>query len=287
MSEDNKIQIDDNKTFINDIPFLSICEIMNSWEDSIGIDRISLEITKDLSSAAVLSRLRYWFGPSKKNGQCRASVRKDGKIWVARKDEEWWEECGVTPKQIRRIKVDLKTLGIVETAVFKFNNQTQVHWHLDIEKYVILFNEVLRNSCKQKVDRMPKGQIQNCPKGNSRTAQRDNPYNKNILHGHSSYNVGHKNKESKPSDVQLSLIYDNVEECFSCISQAYAWLINFGYKEAITDELIKISLPELRASVLYVRKQLKKSEINSSITGYLLQTIENKWYLEMPKKRKR
>ncbi len=128
-------------SFSDEISFLTLDAIMNSWENAIGIDRITLDITGDLASAAVLTRLRYWFGSSKKDGQSRSKIRKEGKIWMARKDEEWWEECGITCKQIKRIKVQLKELELIDIKVFRFNGLTIAHWNLNIEKYVELYGK--------------------------------------------------------------------------------------------------------------------------------------------------
>lgn len=275
MSENNKIENN------NEISFMTLDAIMDSWENAIGIDRITLEIAGDLASAAILTRLRYWFGPSRKDGQSRSKIRKEGKLWLARKDDEWWEECGVTTKQVRRIKEHLNKLGLVETKVFRFNGLTVMHWHFNIQKFVELYNKHISNKVCASAQRdkpdLPKGTKRSCPKGNS--------INKNSIHDPYTNSLSkHKNKDCVSRDVQLSLINENLDVCFSCIAEAIDWLHNFGFKEELASKLAREHFMNLKPSVVYLKKQMKKKDVDS-LTGYLIQIIENKWYLTLPKRK--
>ncbi len=240
-------------SFSDEISFLTLDAIMNSWENAIGIDRITLDITGDLASAAVLTRLRYWFGSSKKDGQSRSKIRKEGKIWMARKDEEWWEECGITCKQIKRIKVQLKELELIDIKVFRFNGLTIAHWNLNIEKYVELYNKHVSKNVYALAQRdkavWPKGTKRFGPKGQS--------INKNSTHDPYSYSLETKNKDCKSRVVQESLIYEDVNIVFSSEAQAFGWLINFGYKDRFGDRQIVFS-PASSQLIIFTRAKEKK-----------------------------
>ena len=273
----------DNQKYTNQLSFLDIATIMGSWEDSIFIDRITLSITCELASAAVLSRLRYWFSPSKQDGQTRAKVIKEGKLWVAKTNEDWWDECGVTEKQIRRIKVYLKNLKLVEIKVFKFNGFPVVHWHLNIEKYVELFNKTFSKNFSDIAQRaktiLPKGQNENCPKGNI--------HNNRLKQYSSSLDLEKtSDKELRQRNVQLSLINENVEDCFTCEAAVYQWLGEFGFKRKKASELIQNysanDFAILKSAVYYLREMIesskKKNKPLDSLSGYFLKILEKGYY---------
>lgn len=99
------------------------------------ITRTMLRITGDLPAAAVLSQLIYWFGTSRSGG-VRAGVkiphRDNGgdHVWLAKADGEWFEECGVTAKQARRVADQLVDLGLVAVELAKFAGRPCRHWRL-------------------------------------------------------------------------------------------------------------------------------------------------------------
>lgn len=158
-----------------DISYQSICAIAEAYEHSLTIDKVTYAMTGDLECAAVLSRLRYWFGPGK-DGRQRTRILKEGKVWMARKDEEWEEEACVRARQVPRVKRALKKLGLVEVKVFKFDNETVSHWHLDKEAFTRLYNDALQNMILETHD----ASFPDCANGDSRTTQSDISYNKHI-----------------------------------------------------------------------------------------------------------
>lgn len=83
--------------------------------------------------------------------------------------------------------------------------------------------------------------------------------------------------------IQMSLINQkNVEENFVSQHKASEFLEIIGFtRKVINDIFVKYSLNDLTVSVLYLRKKLEEKAIRSSITGYLLKTLDGKWW--MPK----
>jgi hypothetical protein len=67
------------------------------------------DITGDNNSALMLAQLEYWNG-----------VKKGG--WVVKSVSDWWNELRITPKQVKRIKAELETLGYIETSLVQWNN---------------------------------------------------------------------------------------------------------------------------------------------------------------------
>jgi hypothetical protein len=67
------------------------------------------DITGDNNSALMLAQLEFWDG-----------IKKGG--WVVKSVSDWWNELRITPKQVKRIKAELETLGYIETSLVQWNN---------------------------------------------------------------------------------------------------------------------------------------------------------------------
>lgn len=67
-----------------------------------------------------------------------------------------------------RVKRELKNLGVVEIAVYKFNGNPTTHWSLNIQKFTELYNEIIQ----KKISKYPDGVKPNTPMGQN--------YNKHI-----------------------------------------------------------------------------------------------------------
>jgi hypothetical protein len=111
-------------------------EMFYAWEkssrDTIDVKRCYVDLTGDLVAGVVLSQIVFWFLPDKQ-GQRKATIERDGRRWLAKPREAWWEECRVTPKQFDRAVTLLESLGIVHTALWKFNGVPVKHLSLNVE----------------------------------------------------------------------------------------------------------------------------------------------------------
>ena len=102
-------------------------------ENSLGTRKEYVYVFGDLATAHLLSQIIFWFSPGK-NGQSKLRVRKDGKEWIAKKREDWWDECCITKNQFDRSIKILKKYEIVETKIFKFNGEPTTHIWLNKDK---------------------------------------------------------------------------------------------------------------------------------------------------------
>jgi len=104
-----------------------------SWEqasrDSIDVKKIYIDMAGDLVTGVLLSQIVYWFLPSRR-GESKLHVEKDGVIWLAKKVDDWWDECRVSAKQARRAIAALKARGIIETRICKFAGVPTTHIRL-------------------------------------------------------------------------------------------------------------------------------------------------------------
>ena len=89
--------------------------------DFVLINHAYVDITGDLVCGAMLSRIVYWFGRSTETGRLRASLVRDGRLWIAKRRKDWWDEIRITEKQVRRATEVLVGLGLIVTKTYKFN----------------------------------------------------------------------------------------------------------------------------------------------------------------------
>ena len=104
------------------------------WEeadqDSINVKRMYIDIAGDLIAGILLSQIVYWHLPSKRDGQTKLRVKKEGELWLAKGRDEWWDECRITPRQFDRALGILLEKGIVEKKRFRFGGSPTIHVRL-------------------------------------------------------------------------------------------------------------------------------------------------------------
>ena len=71
---------------------------------------------------------------------------------------------------------------------------------------------------------------------------------------------------------------ENVEDCFGSEASSFDALQRMGFSHEVASRLVKKPIDELLLSAIYVKEKLENNKITSSITGYFLRTLENKWY---------
>lgn len=100
------------------------------WErssrDSIDFKKIYVDMTGNLVSGLILSQIIFWFLP-KRGGDVRAQIERDGHLWIAKKNEDWWEECRVKRNSAIRALETLVSAGLIETKLFQFAGAPTVH----------------------------------------------------------------------------------------------------------------------------------------------------------------
>lgn len=111
------------------------------WEfdsrDTIDVKRKYVDITGDLVAGVLLSQLVYWYLPSKSGGRPRVQdtpegVLYDGKWWLVKKREDWWDECRITPKQFDRVSEILEQKGYIQTQKLLFHGLRRMHIYVDL-----------------------------------------------------------------------------------------------------------------------------------------------------------
>jgi len=107
-----------------------------NWKEFLIFERMSTEvvvfkkiyfkIADDLIAGLLLSKIIYWFLPGK-NGKSKLRIKKDGKEWLAKRRQDWIDECFITEIQYDRAIKILINKGFVETKVYKFAGNPTSH----------------------------------------------------------------------------------------------------------------------------------------------------------------
>lgn len=100
------------------------------WEsmsrDVIDVKRCYVKIAGDLVAGVLLSQIIYWFLPTAR-GTNKVSIRIDDRLWLAKRREDWQEECCISPKQFDRAITILHEKSFVYLKVVKFAGSPTKH----------------------------------------------------------------------------------------------------------------------------------------------------------------
>ena len=95
----------------------------------------------DPLSGLWLSQLVYWHLPSKKDGNSKLRVFKNGHYWVAKEHKEWHEETRLSEKQVSRITSLAEEKSIVFVDHFRFaglrTTHVRINWPVFVPLYLV------------------------------------------------------------------------------------------------------------------------------------------------------
>lgn len=87
----------------------------------------------DHAAAALLSQLLWWFQPAKGTRQPRVRYEREAHLWLIRSDDDWYDDCRLTIKQVRRIRKALLERGLIVHRRFQINGAPTGAWRPDFE----------------------------------------------------------------------------------------------------------------------------------------------------------
>lgn len=97
----------------------------------------------DICAGVLLSQIVFWNLPDK-DGDEKLRVRHNGKLWLAKTRNDWWNECRLKPRQYDRSIMVLKKVGLVELAVFKFAGTPTTHIRLNDKVFIELLESKIK-----------------------------------------------------------------------------------------------------------------------------------------------
>ena len=127
--------------------FLEKVKLTNSFT---CVNNLYVDMAGDLVAGILLSRIVYWFSPSK-NGDPKLKVVKNGRLCLVKKATDWWEECRITETQYKRAIKILKDKGYITVDIKKFNSVPMSHIFLNLDKFLSDANKLLRKQRRGKI----------------------------------------------------------------------------------------------------------------------------------------
>ncbi|MBA4544612.1 hypothetical protein H1164_17430 [Thermoactinomyces daqus] len=85
-----------------------------------------IDIADDLVAGTLLSQIIYWFTPDQ-NGRRKVKVFKDGQYWIAKSQDDWFDEIRITAKQYRTAIKKLEDRNLIIKKIFKFDGSPTTH----------------------------------------------------------------------------------------------------------------------------------------------------------------
>lgn len=99
----------------------------------------------NIIAGLLLSQIIYWHLPNKRGGT-KLRVKKEGKLWLAKGRNDWWDECRINPRQFDKAISLLCDKGIIEKKVFQFKGTPVIHLHLKEEILMGFIENSIRES---------------------------------------------------------------------------------------------------------------------------------------------
>lgn len=120
--------------------------------DTIDLKKIYIDMAGSLLAGVLLSQIIYWHLPDN-NGKSRLTILRDDHLWLAKKREDWWEECRITANEYDWAVTNLVKKGLVVKRVFKFEGNTVGHLRIDesgfMKSYLSFLTQAPKNCSKK------------------------------------------------------------------------------------------------------------------------------------------
>lgn len=245
-----------------------------SSKDNIGIKRVYIDVAGDLAAGILLSQIVYWHLPNK-SGECKLRVKRNGKLWLVKRRQDWWYECRIKEKQIDRCLRKLVEKNIITTSIYKFNGDPTIHisinWKPFLSQLIKAINYERNNKGNSK---LPKGEKRSSSGSTINIPENSKTYitkstSKSTSKTTTTGVVVDKNKEYNSKTVKVPLSSQSVEQIISSLapSEPYKfyqasyilnWQINNGYK---VKDYVSVLVTMLRCGFVQPRKCLSPLKI--------------------------
>jgi hypothetical protein len=117
--------------------------IQKAAEETIGCQKIYIDIAGGVPEAFVLDELIFFTLPRPETGKSGLRVWKEGVLWMAVSRAEWWERKRLTPKEADGAIERLLKRDLIFKDHFLFNKQKTTHLRLNVTEFFKRYTEEL------------------------------------------------------------------------------------------------------------------------------------------------
>lgn len=143
---------------------MSILKMEQFAERAFRAKLAYIDAAGDLNAGILLGQIVYWNTPDR-NGQQKLTIERDGRLWLAKRRDEWHHEIRLSPKQYDRAIRILEERGLVEVEVRHFNGIKTPHIWLNQQALKATVDRILTDGEYTPLPIFPKGQNAFSPSG--------------------------------------------------------------------------------------------------------------------------
>lgn len=123
----------------NQKAIIQLIKEISGHENIVAVPKLFIKATGSLDAAFFLSQLIYW-----------SDKGKGEKGWFYKTYQDWQDELGLSPYQVRQITAKFQINKLVQTKIKKANGSPTVHYRVNMEnvsKWIVKFfnNPTLKN----------------------------------------------------------------------------------------------------------------------------------------------
>lgn len=105
-------------------------------DEKISFKKVFADITNDIGSAIVLSEIvRYYIE------DLEFPIDKDGRFWITKTYEEWWESCRMHSDEVQKALINLGLEGLIASRFYVVKNVSTKCIRLEMGKFLELLKE--------------------------------------------------------------------------------------------------------------------------------------------------
>jgi hypothetical protein len=98
----------------------------------------------DIVSGLFLSQIVYWYLPNSE-GKSKLRVKKDGHFWIAKEQQEWFDEIRLTAANYRTAMKKLQDEKLIVKKVYKFAGKNKTHIRLNVPEFLGRLNKIMKD----------------------------------------------------------------------------------------------------------------------------------------------
>jgi hypothetical protein len=237
--------------------------------DSFVVNRTACKFLKNPKTAAILSKIVYWYAPSK-NGQPKLRANQDGILCLVKANKEWEGECGVGYSSARRCIERLEELGIITVEPHPFDGSPKNHIWLNLNKIYELMPELAEDPEFFKTDKS------NCSERSSRSAHYEQvqlPKVSKSITSNTTINTSNPHNNEDDAEVDGSnRVWFEYQTALDCFRQS------FQCSEESVSQALKGLEVECRVRVLKEATAVVQSKMSQikRLSPYALKVLSNK-----------
>lgn len=123
------------------------------WEvktkDAVDFKKIYVDMTGNLHAGLLLSQIVYWNLPKKGNSDgTKLTIRRRGRVWLAKTDAAWWAEVRLSPRQARAARLIIEECGLITCRTMRFNGNPTTHISINEEAFAAVWTQTMAISAE-------------------------------------------------------------------------------------------------------------------------------------------